>query len=474
MINRKKNKNKNRNRNKNRNINGGKVIASGGFGCVFEPAIKCENEEKRDYENISKLMTTEHAKAEYNEIINIKNKLNHIPNYSNYFLLDNISICKPAKLTLTDLKYFKNKCTALPKDNITKNNINDNLDNMLLLNMPNGGLPVNDYINTNGSIEKLINVNNSLIGLLINGIIPMNQNNIYHCDIKYSNVLVHDANSIESGNHLTTRLIDWGLSTEYVPNKQSILPKTWKNRPLQFNVPFTVVIFTDIFNKMYSEFIENGGNYKNFNNVSLFVSNYISVWFQTRGNGHYDFINNIMYLLFGSFDFNDNTKLKEGDKHYYISQKYTTPYIVDYITTVLIKFTNDGIFDIGKYLDDVFIEICDIWGFITIYVPYLELFFDNYYTLTTDENSVFELIVELFMFLYTPRVEPFNIIEIKTKLNDINMLLIEINNIRNSYLRSTYTKKKRIKQKLTRSKSKLSASSSQKLYKNKSLKKKPI
>jgi len=462
MINHKKNKNKNK--------NGGKVIASGGFGCVFAPAIKCKNEDKRDNQKISKLMTTKHATTEYNEIINIKNKLNNISNYSDYFLLDNISICKPAKLTLTDLTYFKSKCTALPKDNITANNINDKLDNMLLLNMPNGGLPVDDYINTNGSIEKLINVNTSLIELLSNGIIPMNKSNIYHCDIKYSNVLVDNDND----NHLITRLIDWGLSTEYIPNKQSILPKTWKNRPLQFNVPFTVVIFTDIFNKMYSEFIENGGNYKNFNDVSIFVNNYINVWFQTRGKGHYDFINNIMYLLFGSFDFNDNTKLKEGDKHYYISQKYTTPYIVDYITTVLIKFTNDGIFDIMKYLDNVFIQITDIWGFITIYVPYLELFFHNYYTLTTDENNVFELIVELFMFLYTPRVEPFNITEIKTKLNDINMLLIEINKIRNSYLRSTYTKKKRTKQKLTRLKSQLSAGSKPKFYKNKSLKKKPI
>ena len=27
---------------------GGKVIASGGFGCVFQPALKCKGTAKRD------------------------------------------------------------------------------------------------------------------------------------------------------------------------------------------------------------------------------------------------------------------------------------------------------------------------------------------------------------------------------------------------------------------------------------------
>ena len=48
---------------------GGKVIDSGGFGCVFKPALKCEkavNECNRN--KISKLMTSKHAKDEYNQI----------------------------------------------------------------------------------------------------------------------------------------------------------------------------------------------------------------------------------------------------------------------------------------------------------------------------------------------------------------------------------------------------------------------
>jgi serine/threonine protein kinase len=58
------------------------------------------------------------------------------------------------------------------------------------------------------------NINNSLMELLVNGIVPMNNRNIYHCDIKDSNVLLDD-----SSNELKSRLIDWGLSTEYIPFK---------------------------------------------------------------------------------------------------------------------------------------------------------------------------------------------------------------------------------------------------------------
>jgi len=41
---------------------GGNVIASGGYGCVFSPALKCEGSTKRIKNNITKLMTERHAK----------------------------------------------------------------------------------------------------------------------------------------------------------------------------------------------------------------------------------------------------------------------------------------------------------------------------------------------------------------------------------------------------------------------------
>ena len=104
---------------------GGKVIASGGFGCVFSPALKCKGKTSRESNKISKLMTKKHAIDEYNEIEIIREKLEKIPNYGAYFLLSGINLCEPASLEAQDLTSFQGKCTALPKDGITYKNINE-------------------------------------------------------------------------------------------------------------------------------------------------------------------------------------------------------------------------------------------------------------------------------------------------------------------------------------------------------------
>ena len=88
---------------------GGKVIASGGYGCVFSPALKCEGSTKRENNKITKLMTERHAKDEYDEIASIKEKLKDIPDYKDYFLVSDLTLCKPAKLEKSDLNSFKNK-----------------------------------------------------------------------------------------------------------------------------------------------------------------------------------------------------------------------------------------------------------------------------------------------------------------------------------------------------------------------------
>ena len=41
---------------------GGNAIASGGYGCVFSPALQCDGSSKRQIGKISKLMTEKHAK----------------------------------------------------------------------------------------------------------------------------------------------------------------------------------------------------------------------------------------------------------------------------------------------------------------------------------------------------------------------------------------------------------------------------
>jgi hypothetical protein len=424
---------------------GGKVLASGGFGCVFDPALKCEGKQMREKGKISKLMTNKHAIQEYNEIKDIKQKLDSIPNYKNYFIVDNATLCKPDKLTKSDLDNFK-KCTSFKnnKHNITKKNINSNLDNLMILNMPKGGLPIDDYIYNNGNFNKLYDLHNSLILLLKNGIIPMNKHNIYHSDIKDSNVLVDKING-----QTNAKLIDWGLSTNYVPFKMEHFPDNWKNRPFQFNVPFSVIIFSDNFIQKYTEFIYYNSN-PNLNDVKLFIKDYIDFWNKERGPGHYRFINEIFYYLYNNIVSN----ISKENIAYEIETNYTMPTIINYISYIVINFTKDsslyGNIDsndnndnfiekkqkqqfvknrIREYLDNVFIKNIDIWGFINCYYPFIEMLSENYASLNNTEKELLHELNDLYInILYSTSDKPINLSKLFNKFTIIKQLLYKISN----------------------------------------------
>jgi serine/threonine protein kinase len=424
MIN--NNKKINKKNNTNKNVLGGKVLASGGFGCVFTPALKCQGESRRTIGKISKLMTEKHAIEEYEEINIVKERLSSIRNYQDLFLLYDATLCKPAKLSSSDLIEYTKKCKALPKDDITKKNINKKLDKLMLLNMPNGGLPIDNYLYSDGSLKKIYNVHLSLLKLLKEGIVPMNKKNVYHCDIKDSNVLVD-----VSREKLKTRLIDWGLSTEYTPFKQDSFPKPWRNRPLQFNVPFSVIIFSESFIEKYSQFIQEEGVPDEIQ-LKPFVINYINSWMKERGSGHYKFINEIMFKLFS----NSLTTISEDLKPKVVETQITMSYIVNYIIDVLVHFTKfreDGTLNLREYLDNVFIQIVDIWGFITVYFPILEILSNNYSSLTKNELKVFNQLQFIFVeYLYNPRHEPINMNQLYSDLKKLgNLLYFTINKVNN-------------------------------------------
>jgi serine/threonine protein kinase len=398
---------------KYKNKIGGKVIASGGYGCVFTPALRCENKKKRDKNKISKLMTERHAVQEYEEINEIENVLKKIPNYEDYFLIYDVTLCRPEKLTKEDLTEF-DKCTALPKDNITKSNVNSKLDEIRSLNIPNGGLPVDDYIYEDGSFEKIYKTHIQLLKLLQNGIMQMNEHNIYHCDIKDSNVLVD--------NDGKTRLIDWGLSVQYTKNASEPFPKNWRNRPLQFNVPFSVIIFTDFFYDKYTDYLKNGGKTTK-HELKPFVIDYLNEWMKQRGSGHYKFINEIFYML----NSNSLKSISKSSIPSIVETEITIPTIVDYIVNVLehyTKFKEDGSLNLREYLNEVFIKIIDIWGFINVYFPLLELLYNNYFSLKESEMNIFKHLKYIFNnYLYNPRHELIEPNELIKDLRELSTLL---------------------------------------------------
>jgi hypothetical protein len=276
---------------------------------------------------------------------------------------------------------------------------------------------------------------------------------------------------IDTKNKKTkVRLIDWGLSTEYIPFKNNSFPTTWRNRPLQFNVPFSVIIFTDDFVKKYTEYIEKGGEITE-TELRPFVLDYIYFWLKERGYGHYKFINEIMYILFNR----ELTNIKEEDKYKIIENEFTVTYIVNYIIEVLLhytKFRKDGTLNLREYLDNVFIHIVDIWGFVTIYVPFLIIFNENYNVLTDNQIQIFELLKDIIIkYLYSPRIDPIKINDLLEDLNKLSELFLLEMNITNKYsknrVRSNNTSKLRFDKSRTKSKSKTKKSKSYLMISNK-------
>ena len=371
---------------KHKNISGGKVIGSGGYGCIFRPALKCKNESSlsnKSSKQITKLMTIKHANYEYEEITQFIPFLQKIPNYKNYFIIDDITLCEPTKLTESDLENFK-KCKALKKKNITKQNINEHLDELLALNLPDGGIDVGDYVDDNKSIPEL---NKMLINLLKYGIIPMNLLYIYHCDVKGSNILIGDDNQ--------ARLIDWGLSAK---TNGSTIPKIFSRKPLQYNIPFSSILFNDTFTQMYKEFKKNDDE-KNIKQIKSFVRKYLYAWNDERGEGHLKLINKLIKLSSG----------KSG-----------ITVIIDYLSEIIMKFENnlnysnneiDGNLDwIMHYFKNIYLKNIDIWGWIMSYAPILE------------EYKTEKLKYIFNKYLYNPK-KANEVINIHELIEDISILL---------------------------------------------------
>jgi hypothetical protein len=416
------------------NKEGGKVLASGGFGCVFTPALKCIGKKKRDEDKISKLMTNKHAKTEYDQLIYVNSKLNIIPNYKNYFLIDDFSLCKPTKLTKSDLKNYS-ECNALKKENITSKNINGSLEKLLAINMPYGGITLEEFTITNKKYNLLIDLNIKMIELLKNGVLEMNKKHIYHSDIKASNIVV-----LTENDDMNVRLIDWSLTVDYIPFKNNPFPNNWKNRPLQFNIPFSIILFTDLFVDSYSKFLSKKENKVLLSKpgskreiIYLFVKNYLYLWMNERGAGHYKYINKIMYMLF-KYDILDSIEFSNANKIHdktfikeYIENNYTMPCILNYLVAVVIHFVKikrDGSLDMRNYLDNIFIKIIDIWGFIVSYLPLYELLFENYNNLTSQQISIFKKLKYIFLYyLYEPHNDLIKIENLEKDLKELIFLI---------------------------------------------------
>lgn len=340
---------------------GGKAIDSGGYGCVFSPALKCSNSKTRT-NGISKLSFVENSNVEWNVLKDVKKMLSKIPNYNEYFLITNISTCVPDKLTASDKVNF-NKCSSLEESGYNATNINSNLNKFKLINMPYGGENLDNVINFNILSFKELNI--LLQKLLVNGIIPMNKLNIYHFDIKSSNILYKN-NKV--------KIIDFGEMG--ISTKHKIVPNILFNRAIQFNSPFSRILYDSFISENLRKFFIKYNikqNTKREKKAKIFREIY-NAYLNIGKSGHELFLKG--FLIPGIFNLIPSDLILEIWKapldRINVSE-LLTDWIVNYCVEVIDKYFNYKTmsFNHDKYFSEIYSKNVDIYGFIMCYMIYI-------------------------------------------------------------------------------------------------------
>lgn len=346
-----------------RSKNGGKAIDSGGYGCIFYPQLTCKNKKHRK-NYVSKLMLKKDGQTESANIQNIKKILQTIPNAKDKYLIASTFDCIPDNLSSSDLVNYQKQCKSLQKNNITANNINQNLNKLMAINMPYAGKRLDTWLTESPmTSEKMVYFNKQIVYLLKKVIIPMNKKNVLHNDLKDDNIMIHQGRNI---------VIDWGLAT--LQNDASI-PDLIKERPLQFNVPFSCLLFHNKFESKYIQFLKEQNKEDNIIlapfNIRMFLLNEYfrkqeEYYGQSEANTS---LYNILY-----YDVN------KDKKHYFVDKGYDdekmviefTTYlnlVIEYIIPILQQYSDlkQNKVELYKYFNEIYKYNSDIWGLLSCY-----------------------------------------------------------------------------------------------------------
>jgi len=348
---------------------GGSVIGAGGYGCVFRPAIQCKKSKKKETKkNVSKLLLKRYAKSEFQKSVRFYNKLKSIPNFNKYFIFPQ-KLCSPSKLSEEDKINFSLKCTTLLKKNITVHNVNNKLNKLKAIQMKDGGVDLDNFLrNSVITMDIFKKINKSLIDLFLNGVLFMNKLNVYHLDLKASNMMINDDYQI--------KIVDWGLSA--ILDEKEIPEKI--QRPLHFNLPYSIIILNNDFIQFINDIFERNPNITHEGIMSK-LSTFYNIFAETYGRGHEIYINEILHNLLQT-------------KKYLHNQV-----ILRYIADIIIKFRKNNKFDVKNYYINVFLKNVDIWGFVHAYFPIMGLDSPIIKNVYSDRASNF--ISDNFKILYT-------------------------------------------------------------------------
>ena len=214
-----------------------KVVGEGTYGCVHHPSLLCEGSNKRDIENVSKLMENDAALTELKEYVVI----DKIDNNKEFYL------GKPEKCKLgtqSENKKAVKKC-KMAGEVLYYNKY----DKYSLLLMKNGGLNLVDYAKKTKVLKMdfLKELHRMFLGLM-----KFKEHNVIHHDLKGQNI-------VYSKEKKRCNFIDFGLMT----NKQTKMNESRKDKngfsihhwsfPFELKFLNTYYFHKDLYKKTPSE-----------------------------------------------------------------------------------------------------------------------------------------------------------------------------------------------------------------------------
>lgn len=365
-----------RTRKNKRRKRGGKAIAAGGFGCVFDPYITCGGDVDagvaiapyRSGSKVSKLMTTSDAITETDALKKIYSIVKTIPRFSNYFLFP-MAMCPPAGFTLNDLVGYDVKCKKMAQQFPARRLLGSKPPaGLSILTMPHGGVELYKHIQfTYDRPTPCAFVFAGLAALIEDAIVPMNDKGVCHGDLKAENIM------LGANGHM--RIIDWGLGGIINKKAASLKAKFLENRPFQFNVPFTLPLlgnFKDFYAKSppiknivaAKEYPVEGNSYVA-EVINMFLARALGVTLNTgKLTGHLYYLEeDIVPVLFGG-----NTGTSADVEASRSTFRFT---VSDYLVNVVNEYTKKGKFMRDDYIKEVFMKNADIWGALVSLISYV-------------------------------------------------------------------------------------------------------
>jgi len=326
---------------------GGKPVFAGAQGCVFIPSLKCKHRPRNMFDgNISKLGYKEGSDFEMREYDKITPFIKKIKNHEKYFNIQATS-CEPDALSTSDLVEFNEVCRNFKKESINASNVNDNLDKLRAITMPDLGMDLKVWMDKLPlDARRLRQINDRISELLVHAVAPMNKQGIMHNDLKSENLMMDHADA-------NLRIIDWGLAGMITPH-QIIPGRYFMNNPVTFNRPFSTMIISSEIDDLYKNFISHLPEHFAPEQLKPFVNDMYKEYRKLAPSGH----EYLTYIFETMFNLNTETANLVLNS---MVEKYNAEILHHYTDPTRRQFV------LHDYFNKVYRYNTDVWGTMSVF-----------------------------------------------------------------------------------------------------------